>query len=416
MDTRLTSRAAARAFVAVLVAVGGAAAQTTAGPEPRPISWTTPASANPGWSGDALLQPSQAPTATPPTFAPRKARKWAIEVHGGRFRDLLSGGSTKESRLVAFPSGTPFTTAGGRPSRTVSSWLYGDGPVLFDQVRASFAATYGVSMPGITPLDAVLRTSGITRSVGNTIGGRFSRDITSWLGLELAYDQGPSRSALSDTVTNGVEASRASYTAAFQALLTTIPHNGGAVTATTTITGGAGSTTQQIATASLVLTPIRVSKFRLHLVAGGGAVKNAVTSAEVQLQGRYRFNVLGLYPFNESETVTIRYSEKAEGATAVAGGGFSLDLVGPLGIRADARVLATKSTATTTVSSSNSRAAAAAADQLTFPSLTTPSVQFTTVAGIRSTLSGDAVTGLETYSRSGYELRPQVSIGLVLRF
>src|SRR5712691_6698833 len=56
--------------------------------------------------------------------------KWEIEVHaGGRMTNLPTSGST------ALPGpGPAFTTDIRQPSRLVSSWLFGDGGQLLNEV------------------------------------------------------------------------------------------------------------------------------------------------------------------------------------------------------------------------------------------------------------------------------------------
>lgn len=413
MNQPLTTRAVALAAIVHLVGVAGAFGQS---PPVLALPHTAAVTAGQELFGWSTSQPSPAQPPAAAANPPRRRQgKWALEVHGGRLGNLLSAGTS--TGIDAFAVGAPFTTAGGDPSRAVASWMYGDGVLLFEQVRASFAANHGVAFPGITPLDGVMRGAGTNRKPGNAFGGRFSRDLTSWLALELAFDRGSSRTTFADGVMDGVEATRASYTAAFQALLATIPHTGGLVAATVTPASEGGSQSQTIATASIVLTPIRVGRLGVHVLFGGGFVKNDSSPMEVQLQGNYRFSVLSRFPINESETVAIRFSEKSQVPAAVVGAGFTLNLWGPIGLRADARVLATENTAVTTVTSSATRVTTAvAAQQLTFPSLTTPSIQFNNIPGGRTTLSGEPVNGLVTYSGRGYDLRPHVTVGLTVRF
>lgn len=417
MSRWLASHALGLAAVAILMSAAPAVGQS-AHPSPPASLLLDPAGkvAATRPPEDQIARPSGPARTQPPASRPRRSPKWALEVHGGRFGSLLGGSSDGGNTIDAFPAGASFTTAGGQPSRAVSSWFFGDGPVLFDEIRASFAANYAVALGGISPLDGMLRTPGTSRTPGNAFGARLSRDLTSWLGIELAYDQTSIERALSDTAATAIEASRASYVTAFQSLLATIPQTGGAVTATSSSLDGA-SKRQMVATASVVVTPVRSARLSLHLLAGGGIVKNESAGGEVRLQSNYRFNLLAQFPFSESETVTIKFTEKAQAPAMTAGAGLTLNLWGPLGLRADARVLATKNTTVTTVSASPTRTVAtAAAQQLTFPSLTSPSIQFSSAPGARTTLSGGAVTDLETYAGRGYEVRPYMTVGLVLRF
>lgn len=371
-----------------------------------------------GTSVAANAQPKPEPSTAPavaaqPVPAPRSrpnAGRWMFEIHGGRFGDPRTDEAGADGD--AFPIGTAFTTASGGPSRAVSAWTYGDGAALFNEIRRSFASQ-SVDLPAITPLDGVMRIRGMSRTASDTLGARLSGNLTSWLGVEVSVDRGPARSALSPAVLDGLEASRASYTRAFEALLAQIPQNDGRVTTTVT-TSPAGSGTRTVATGSLVLSPLRVGRLGLHLMAGGGFVVNDSPDFEVRLQAGYRFSVLSRFPITESETVSIRYSEKRRAPAVVAGAGLTLRIVGRSGLRVDARVISSEHPSTTTVQSSPSTQVAQ--QPIVFPSLTSPSLQFSTTAGVRSTLSGDTVSGLVTHRGGGRQVVPHLTVGYYIRF
>lgn len=345
------------------------------------------------------------------TAQSRNAGKWAVEVHGGVFGDPIA--TLDDDDVGALPGGTPFTTINGLPSRAVTSWVFGDGAALFDEIRRAFAATHGVNLPAITPLDGLMASRGATRKPSAAFGARFSRDLTSWLAAEFSFDRGPLRSTTSSEATSAIEATRASYTSAFQALLTTIPHTGGQVTVTGSTTGEA-SDTQTILVANALLSFVRTSRVSVHAIVGGGLIMNDASEFEARLQSNYQFRIFSTYPINESESVTIRFAEKKSAPAAVLGFGTTIRVAGNSGVRVDARVLASRTSATTTVDATNSRVRAA--QFVAFPSITTPSLQFSTVEGVRTTLSGDPINGLVTYSNDGLDLRPQVTVGYFVRF
>jgi hypothetical protein len=370
----------------------------------------------------ASAQSPPAPTAATsqrPAPVGRPARTqggWMLEVHGGAFGELINNNVSvgrSGSSAEAFPAGTPFTTLNGQPSRAVPSWAFGDGVVLFDEVRRSFAANLGLALPAITPLDAVMRSRGAVHKPANAVGGRFSRNVTSWLAAEVAVDRGSRRSSLSSNVDAGLEATRASYTAAFQALLASIPQTGGRVTATATSSANA-TDTQTVVTASAVLSLVRTSRVGVHTVIGGGLMMNDGSTLEGRLQSGYQFRVFGIYPINESETVTLRFSEKKQVPVGVIGLGFTLRVAGRTGLRVDARVLASRNTATTSVDAAASTVSASPV--VTLPSATTPSIQFSTETSARTTLSGAPLNGLVTYRGNGLDLRPHITVGYYVRF
>jgi len=345
---------------------------------------------------------------------PRREGKWLLEVHGGRFGELipnsLSGGG---SGVDGLPGGTPFTTLNGQPSRAVPAWSFGDGTVLFDEMRRSFAANQGLTLPGITPLDAVMRSRGTTRAPGTAFGVRVSRDLTSWLAAEIGVDHGPMRAALAEDTLAGVEATRASYTSAFQALLATMPQTGGRVSMVAQNSPDA-SNTQTVVTGSAVLALVRTSRLRINAIVGGGIMKNDGASFEATLRGGYQFNVFSVFPVNESETVTLRFSEKPQVPVGVLGLGFTARLVGQSGIRVDARLLASEVTALTTIDAVPARVTSG--QPVTLPSITSPSIQFSSAPGTRTSLSGNPLSGVTTYAGSGYDLRPHITVGYYVRF
>lgn len=361
----------------------------------------------------AQSQPPARPSGqTAPVAAKRRSPgRWSVEVHGGGFGELLStvgkGGAGEP-----FPTGTPFTTFNGRPSRAVPSWFFGDGAALFNEFQASNGARFTPPLTAITPLDPVLRTAGTTRKPARAIGGRFGGNLTSWFGLELAVDRGTSRTAFSDSVTTGVAATRASYTAAFDAFLDGL--NDVRVTTAATLPDASG--TQTIVTGSAVLSVVRTSRVGVHAVIGGGFVRNDTSPLEVRLQGGYQANVAPGRPINESETVTIRFSEKPRVPAGVLGLGFTVRVAGNSGLRVDARVLANENTTITSVSSSIDSLVLPVGVGIALADPLTPSLQLSSRADTRPTLSGDPINGLVTHTGGGVELRPHVTVGYFVRF
>lgn len=363
-------------------------------------------------SSETRAQSQQAPGAQRPpaaTARPRTPGTWWVTGHGGFIGALVSDGES--SGAAPFPTGTAFATVNGRQSRAVPSWAFGDGAVLFDEVRVAFAAQHGVALPAIVPLDAVLRMRGTGSSKGPGFGGRVGKDVTSWLGLEFGIDRGV-RSSTPSAIADGLENTRASYASAFQALVATIPQTGSQVTVTAPAVPKGGH--QTVLTGNALLSVVRTARFRLHAIVGGGLLFNDVESIEAQLQGNYRFSVFSALPIDESDGVTVRFSEKRTAPVGVFGAGFTVGTSRSSGVRVDARILASRNTSVTTVDASPSRTSAG--ERAALPSNTAPSIQFSSEPSVRSTLSGDAVSGLETYKGSGLDLRPVVTVGYYVRF
>jgi len=342
--------------------------------------------------------------------APRPAPKWSIEVYGGQ------AGSSKGtgSGLGQFPTGPTFATEDtGRLSRAVSSWYFGDGAALFNEVAADFAARYGQNYPRITPLDAVLTSGSARRQGGSTFGLRLTRWFASRVGFEISFDRSKDPFALTDDAEQAIAATRASFHNAFTGLLGVTPVTLPVVTSTTQLPGSIDETQMSV----LVGVTVAVAKpgpVRVLVSFGGGGVFSNATSLVAKLQGNYRFTMLGINPINESDAVTIHFTDKDLVPVGSAGLGVSIDLARRHGIRVEARVRVSENTTRITVDSAPS--VTAVAPFIFFSSQTDPSLQFSTTAGVRTSLSGEPVTGLETFSPGGLDMRTVFTVGYFFRF
>src|SRR4029079_2447804 len=164
-----------------------------------------------------------------PVHAQRSTGKWEIEFHAGD--GPVNNPTDGTASLPA--AGSPFTTVVGTPSRRTSSWYFGDGTVLLNQVNAALGVT-----PRITPLDQVFARSLADRKLGTTYGVRVSRAISRRFGAELTVDYALGRLTMSAPALTGIEASRASFVPAWTALIASGPFAGSTVTSVSTIRDG----------------------------------------------------------------------------------------------------------------------------------------------------------------------------------
>src|SRR5262245_7655136 len=88
---------------------------------------------------------------------PVRAPSWELEVHGGFLAASRPTGGT--GSLPA--PGPGFTTISGSPSRRESSWYFGDGASLFNEVNARLGGN-----GRIVALDPVLRGAALERPGG----------------------------------------------------------------------------------------------------------------------------------------------------------------------------------------------------------------------------------------------------------
>ena len=112
------------------------------------------------------------------------AGKWELEFHAGG----LSGNQpTQGTAISAFPVGDSFTTAFGRASRYASTWYFGDGAVLINQIGTGFAGSPAATTK-VTSLDPVLTTAAAVRERHSTLGIRLSRRLMPHLSAEFGVD------------------------------------------------------------------------------------------------------------------------------------------------------------------------------------------------------------------------------------
>ncbi|OFV93837.1 MAG: hypothetical protein A3G76_10810 [Acidobacteria bacterium RIFCSPLOWO2_12_FULL_65_11] len=153
-------------------------------------------------------------------------RRWEVEFFGGGLLASRPAGGT-----AALPgAGDAFTTAQGNPSRRVSSWYFGDGASLLNQVNTAM----GVSQQ-ITPLDGFVGSAVAHRQNGRTLGVRVSRVLNFRLTAEVTIEFGPGVGISSGTL-DRLESARATFLSAWNGLFSTAPFQNLSLTSTVTPT------------------------------------------------------------------------------------------------------------------------------------------------------------------------------------
>ena len=335
---------------------------------------------------------------------------WEIEVHAGGVRMGRPAGAT----TAMPPPGEPFTTPNGRPSRYQSSWYFGDGSTLLNEWSAAF--TIVPRLERITPLDPALTGSAARPSNTGSFGVRVGRRLTGRLTAEVNVDYGPSTLELSEGAVSGIEASRATFARVFNEAFA--PAQGGFVNPTVSssseIDEGTGG--QIVTTGALTLKLTRNGVVVPYVTGGLGGVFNHGRSPGVTLTGTYSmspsFNPSAV--FNETDAVTLRFVRPDRALAGVLGGGFTLDLSGRHGLRVDLRWHLTSNALDTEVSASP--LASKGTPVASLGSATTPSVTFTNNPGLRSSLSGPAITAFRTREGSGVQIDTALTIGYFRRF
>lgn len=349
--------------------------------------------------------PAWAQTAKKPQ-KPKGEPRWTLEVHGG----MTAGTTPSAGSPGQFPAGTPLATDVAA-SRAIPSWFFGDGATLFNEVRSQFASRFNVQYPQITPLDRALATVPLERQGGPNFGFRLGRQITRRFGVELGFDRSQGKLKLADDARAAIEATRASFESAFGGLLGTVPQTNLSVTSTADVEDA--NATQMSLTGALTVRLFTAGRLSAHALAGGGRLTNSSDSVDVRLRGNYQFRLFNAYAFNETDSLTIRTTERESTGVGVLGGGITYDLSRRSGIRFDVRALIGTNGITTTVDASPTTNAAVPG--IALPSLTTPSIQFSNMSNVPSSLSGTAAN-LRTFEGDGLDSRMLVSVGFVLRF
>lgn len=333
---------------------------------------------------------------------------WTIEVYGG---GSSSSGSSTGSPLASFDAGTPFTTESSRPSRAVSSWYFGDGAALLNQVLTQFSTINGTTFPRLVPLDAALRESGGRRGSGGAFGLRIGRVLTPRLAFEINVERSMASLELSSGLKDALQKSSDSFKDSFQALLDTAPAT--ALVVTSTITMPKASNTQTRVGGALKFTVYSGSRLEAYLTGGGGVLLNGGESPRAILNGKYTFRLFGTFPMDETDRVTVTVNQPKNSAMGLVGGGLTYDLSSHTGLRADVRMLINSTSDVTTLTAAPAVVTATPVGVL--PSVTSPAIQFSNQANIRSTLSGPN-QNLTVFTGSGSNRQTSVTLGIFRRF
>ena len=329
-------------------------------------------------------------------------RKWEIEVFGGAVVGTSGGDGTQ----TLPPAGLPIvTTTPIFPSREVSSWFFGDGAVLLNDVNEQFGAA-----GRITPLDPFLVPGEAGR--GGVFGARLRRRITTRFSAEFSVDVLSTSSSAPDGFAGGVEASRQSFTSAFTSLLATGPVTGIAIDATTSTEEG--SRRDMTATAAVNVHLPRFWVLDPYATAGGGISTGTGAMASAELTGQYRFAIAAETPISETDTTTVRF-ERPAGFVVVLGGGVRKDLSEKWGLTIDARVHIGPDRTRVVVDAAPASVPGTPAGFV--ESFTNPAIQFSNEpsTGRRSTLSGPALDGFQVFE-NGTRARTMITIAVARRF
>jgi hypothetical protein len=340
-------------------------------------------------------------TSTPSGAGPDRSSRFEIEFHGGgMFSSNPDGGK------VAFPAvGTTFTDAAGAPTRPVSSWMFGDGALLYN----NFSAASGGSMTTtMTSLDAVLSRQAGDRTGGPGLGFRLGVDLNKRLGIEWSTDYAWTPIQLKKSFLTGLEATRASYGTTFTDLATNYcfcPGFGNAISDTRRRSEGGQLFNTLAANIYLKTT----GKLIPYITAGGGFVSNVGPAPHAAILGHYRLEGLD----DNTDTVNIAARSDRTQALGLIGVGAKYYATPHWGLRFDFRDHLMGNGLNTAVDANP------VATTLPFgPSSpgTTPDIQFGSAAGQPDSLSAPALSKFRTFKGDGMRNQFGFNVGVFFRF
>ena len=334
-------------------------------------------------------------------------RVWEFDVHGGgAFGNEPEGGTSG-----TFPTGEPFTTATGRTSRYASTWMFGDGAVLINEIANGFT---GVVPDRMSSLNPVLTQRSLERSGGGGIGARVSRRITQRIRLEFSVDAASTSLKFSDEALTQIERTRAAFAPVWNGLIATgagIFQNP-QVSAEANITESARSW-QTAVTGGIEMRLWAGARTTAHANVSAGVVTASSTLPEATITGSYQFLFLGTAPLSERDVVRVHY-KSASSPLFILGGGVKRFLSPGRGIRADVQLQITGNRLDTLVNASPTMTPGT--PTFSINSATTPTLRFSNTTAVRGNLTGPAVVDFESFKASGRRIQVSVTAGYFFRF
>lgn len=347
-----------------------------------------------------------APLARPAAAQTTAERKWEIEFHGG---GMLVRNPT--SSTVSLPgAGEPFTTGPGQTSRRVSSWYFGDGATLLNQLRA----LPFFNLPLMTSLDPVLGGLLAERRHGGSFGVRVSRALNSRLAAEFSLDYSLAQLEITGAAVTGIATSRDSFLAVFNDLLRG-PFSQPRVTSTADL--GDGKARQVVSTGTLNINLKTSGNLIPYVTAGAGVISSVGATPSATLAGNYQFLLLPfLSPHDQSDTVSVRDSRPDHALVGVFGGGVRWHASPRWGVRFDVRGHLSRNKVSTLLDANSATVTRTAPPLTTFSTPTNPSIQFSNGPARPSSLSGPRIDGVETFSGNGIQSQFNITAGVFWRF
>lgn len=340
-------------------------------------------------------------SARPSSSRPGEPR-WEVSFHG----TLATRGKapTGESRTPA--AGPTFVMAdGSTPSRYVSSWFFGDGTDLLNQV---------LGLRGIGSVRALDQPPGwpIPSPSGAAAGVRLSRHIKGGIWFETGVDFGLTGLGFDDAENERIEAIRASFETAFGALARSASSVIAASSVTSAVESGVGGRRLLVSGVVQYRGPERV--VRPVVLGGVGVVSTVGSPATLTLTGTYRFTTPSQAVIEETDTTRLRYTTSSA-LVWIFGGGFMHDLSRSSAYRVELRVLATAATKTSAELEASPSRVMTTPGGVVVLNATSPGLQFSSISAIAPSLS-HARTAFDAFSGEGSSFQLALSASYVWKF
>ena len=360
-------------------------------------------------SVDAQDKPKPTPTPAaqkkPKIPFPADTNNWEIE-----FKVRLGTSVVTSEGSGSLPgAGATFTTIGNSETRRVTSWLFGDGASLLNDVLASLGRPERV-----LPLDQLLNTAAVEHSTENGFGVRISRRWTKNLWIEIDGDYSRASFTLLPSVIPGLLDTHESFANAFSGLVAS--GQGAAFfnpVLDSQVLAGDGEGHEILVTGSLRWEFGSGWNRLKFYVQGGGGMAWGLGGAVAILTENYSFGLPSGARIDETDIVNIDFSGGI-GLVATGGGGLRFRVTRASGVRVDARALLVQDHVNTLVSTTPTISMSQPTDAI-WSSLT-PGIQFSTDPAHVSNLSAPALSSFKALSGSGYKPRYAVSVGYYFTF
>jgi hypothetical protein len=366
-------------FVAAAVSPGTAAAQKPDGqkPDPQKLAKPTPRSSLPDGS------------------------KWDISFHGSMV--LFSNASTGDSHTPA-PGPTFILADGATASRYVSSWYFGDGAALLNQVltqRGLTARVLAMDRPPGWPVTGYSR---------GEVGGRIARHLKGPIWFEAGVDIGLDGVGFDADAQDRIEATRASFETAFAALATSAASVITSSTVTSTATLDSGG--RRLLVSGVVQYRGNERPLRPVFFGGVGVSSSIGPPATLTLTGTYRFTTPAQAVIEETDTMRLSY-ETSNSIVWIFGGGFMHDLSRSSAYRVEVRLRGGATKFSANLEAEPSRVTASPGGVVVL-NATNPGLQFSSSPSITPNLSS-ARPGFSAFDGEGPPFQLVVSAYYVRR-